>query len=108
MSQEIGSLKNTVDFLRDPPVLFQCATKNSYDLDSSVVTYDNLIYSQTNTWTESSGLDIASGIFTAPYPGAFTLSYQVQSDINNEQVVIYIRKGIQYILVVISFHYYIA
>ena len=68
--------------LRDAPYLHQCG----YSLDAGqgskfTITFDNLFYSSTNT--EGGGLDLETGVFTAPYPGTYTITYSLSAQNNN-------------------------
>ena len=52
-------------------------------LDNSNITYERLLYSNTgdadSSTVEGAGLDISTGVFTAPYSGVWTLSYSATS-----------------------------
>ena len=72
----ITSLQNEIKILRDPPVSFTCASQNGFHSHGRV-TYDSLYYSRTNALTEEGGMDLGSGVYTAPYPGTYTVTFSL-------------------------------
>ena len=48
-------------------------------LDNSNITYERLLYSQAGQEVEGAGLNITSGLFTAPYSAVWTVSYSATS-----------------------------
>ena len=48
-------------------------------LDNSNITYERLLYSNTGEEVEGAGLDISTGVFTAPYSAVWTVSYSATS-----------------------------
>merc|ERR1712083_839132 len=62
---ELKMLEKEVTIIRDPPHLHMCGSHyDSIYGSNTIITYSNLFYSSTNT--EGGGLDITSGVFTAP------------------------------------------
>merc|ERR1719369_901815 len=54
--------------------------------------YTSLLYSSTNT--EGGGLDITTGVFTAPWGGSYTVSWDTSADLGHgEAVSIYLQKN---------------
>merc|ERR1711970_1236788 len=85
IEEENKKLKMSVDVLRDPPVAFACGWKDKFQhVSSMTVTYDSLYYERTNQWTEEGGLDITTGIYTAPYPGTYTVTYSLRVHTTDE------------------------
>merc|ERR1719347_957205 len=64
-----------LEFLRDPPIFFQCAYNQVTEPLESTVTFESMLYSKTNQWTEGSGFDLESGVFTTPYPGTYSIHW---------------------------------
>ena len=86
-------LEKEMAFLRDPPFLHACGSHN-YHLSGSFQTipYTSLLYSSTNT--EGGGLDIETGVFTAPLGGSYTVYWDTQAYLNSgEYVRIYLQKN---------------
>ena len=48
-------------------------------LDNSNITYERLLFSQAGQEVEGAGLDINTGVFTAPYSAVWTVSYSATS-----------------------------
>ena len=78
--EELKMLEKEVTILRDPPHLHMCGSH--YDklqnYNSKPITFSTLLYSATNT--EGGGLDISSGVFTAPWGGSYTVTWSTSSD----------------------------
>jgi len=64
--------------LRDAPESFACGYQDSWNATHSTITYDSIFYERSNQPT--GGLDIGSGVFTAPYPGTYTVTWTLNSD----------------------------
>ena len=63
-------------------------------LDNSNITYERLLYSNTGEGVEGAGLDITTGVFTAPYTAVWTVTYsatsvQYDGDIIQARVILY-------------------
>merc|ERR1712098_10230 len=67
----------SIKVLRDPPESFACGYKDYWPATHSTVTYDSIFYERSNQPT--GGLDIGSGVFTASYPGTYTVSWTLWS-----------------------------
>merc|ERR1712021_237598 len=70
-----------------PPEIVYCGYRGSVS-SPSTITYDSMFYSRTNQPT--GGLDLATGVFTSPFPGTYTVS--VMSN-QSELVYIYMYKN---------------
>merc|ERR1712037_969896 len=68
-----------VTILRDPPYLHMCGSHYAAlsNYNSMTITFSTLLYSATNT--EGGGLDISSGVFTAPVGGSYTVTWSTSS-----------------------------
>merc|ERR1711874_674399 len=72
---ELKMLEKEVTIIRDSPYLHMCGShyeELSY-YQTKTVPYSKLLYSSTNT--EGGGLDISSGVFTAPCAGSYTVTW---------------------------------
>merc|ERR1712083_748764 len=59
---------------------------------SGTIPYTSLLYSSTNT--EGGGLDIITGVFTAPSGGSYTVSWDTTAVLDNGEIVlIYLQKN---------------
>merc|ERR1711892_1389725 len=86
-----NELEIDVSIIRNPPFIHSCGYQSSTSITSQTIPYSSLLYSSTNT--EGGGLDIASGVFTCPWPGSYTVTWSLMADVNaGEYVHIYLRK----------------
>ena len=71
-------LEKEVAILRTSPFLHVCGS-HYRDLhgSSKIITYTTLLYSLTNT--EGGGLDISTGVFTAPHGGSYTVYWDTSA-----------------------------
>ena len=59
---------------------------------SGTIPYTSLLYSSTNT--EGGGLDISTGVFTAPHGGSYTVYWDTSAGMNSgEYMYIYLQKN---------------
>merc|ERR1719244_1467873 len=74
MNERLSLAERELAILRAMPVIHTCGS-HSDDLSGSFMTipYTSLLYSSTNT--EGGGLDITTGVFTAPAGGTYTVSW---------------------------------
>ena len=96
----IKELKEEVSFLKEPPWTFMCGARfddgDYLSITSQAITYSTLFYSSTNV--DGSGLDIATGIFSAGFPGSYTATWSLEAsnEPGEEAVAIFLRKnGVQ-------------
>ena len=65
-----------------PEGWWECAWREEWTgvtLDNSNITYERLLYSNTGDGVEGAGLDITTGVFTAPYTATWTVTYSATS-----------------------------
>merc|ERR1711892_678799 len=87
-------LERDVSIIRNPPFIHSCGSHYEYlSISSQTIPYQSLLYSSTNT--EGGGLDIATGVFTCPWPGSYTVTWSVKGDDNagDADINIYLRKN---------------
>merc|ERR1719477_198766 len=86
-------LEREVAILRAPPYIHSCGSNSGLVSGSSgTIPYTSLLYSSTNT--EGGGLDISTGVFTAPHGGTYTVSWDTGADLDQgEYVYIYLFKN---------------
>merc|ERR1711915_207646 len=77
MNQEQAAEINS---LREVPVIYQCGYQDFTGSLNAYVPYDSLYFSHTNEWTSDGGLDTNTGIFTAPVPGTYIITYSALID----------------------------
>ena len=98
--KENNDLKREISTLRNPPYLHVCGGSkyNWIHSNSRIIDYTTLLYSSTNT--EGGGLDIATGVFTSPWPGSYTVTYSLITwNYQGEGIFdIYLRKNSQIIV----------
>ena len=70
-----------MSFLKEPPFFHACGYQGVViRITKQTVPYKSLIYSSTNT--ESGGLDIDTGILTAPQSGSYTVTWSLSAEDN--------------------------
>merc|ERR1712179_33371 len=86
-------LEREVAILKAPPYIHACGSHyDAISSNSGPIPYTSLLYSSTNQ--ESGGLDISTGVFTAPHGGSYTVSWDAQARLNRwEGVSIYLQKN---------------
>merc|ERR1712179_379974 len=91
-------LEREVAILKAPPYIHACGSHKDYlSASSGTIPYDSLLYSSTNT--EGGGLDITTGVFTAPWGGSYTVSWDTSAYMHQgEYVFIYLQKNGETIL----------
>jgi len=79
ITTEKATVENTatINILRNPPESFTCGYKSIWPATLANITYDSMFYERSNQ--PSGGLDIGTGVFTAPYPGTYTVSWSLSS-----------------------------
>merc|ERR1719308_604733 len=86
-------LEREVAILKAPPYIHSCGS-NYANLSGShmIIPYTSLLYSSTNT--EGGGLDITTGVFTAPWGGSYTVYWDTSAEVDSgEWVDIYLQKN---------------
>jgi len=88
-------LERDVSISRNPPFIHSCGYQYSSHITHQTIPYSSLLYSSTNT--EGGGLDIATGVFTSPLAGSYTVTWSLMAgdDHGNQEnlVVIYLRQN---------------
>merc|ERR1719312_2270306 len=88
MKARTDELEREVVILRAPPFIHTCGSHyDSLPGSSGTIPYTSLLYSSTNT--EGGGLDINTGIFTAPHGGSYTVYWDTSA--RGENVRIYLQ-----------------
>ena len=95
LSVEVSMLRKTaqgqeqaIRRLRDPPIAYYCGYQDAYYTNSQILTYDNVTYSYSNQQT--GGLDASTGIFTAPVPGTYSITYSLKAYNNAGSLVVHV------------------
>jgi len=87
-------LQREVAILRSSPFLHTCGSHYDYLVTShQTIPYTSLLYSSTNT--EGGGLDITTGVFTAPTGGSYSVSWDLVAGLDHGQ---YLQKNGENIL----------
>ena len=91
-------LEREVVILRSSPFLHTCGSHYDYLVTShQTIPYTSLLYSSTNT--EGGGLDITTGVFTAPTGGSYSVSWDLVAGLDHGQYVyMYLQKNGENIL----------
>jgi len=86
-------LEREVAILKAPPYIHSCGSNSGLVSGSSgTIPYTSLLYSSTNT--EGGGLDISTGVFTAPHGGSYTVYWDASAGMDSgEYVYIYLQKN---------------
>merc|ERR1711935_536395 len=86
--------ETSIKVTRDTPEVFYCGYQDLVS-SPSTITYSSMFYSRTNQPT--GGLDLATGVFTTPFPGTYTVTYSLRADTDNgeleQKVIIMLFKG---------------
>merc|ERR1719348_1455101 len=95
MEGKIEHLEREVRFLRDPPISFHCAWLKTTTQKTGALHYDSMYYDRTNQWTSEAGIDIDTGLYTAGYPGTYTISYDLWAgdDTGEKERKLFLRKN---------------
>merc|ERR1719317_1500428 len=86
-------LEREVAILTAPPFIHACGSRSNWlHGNYMAIPYTSLLYSSTNT--EGGGLDITTGVFTAPHGGSYTVYWDTSSVLKSgEYVQIYLQKN---------------
>merc|ERR1719317_1718911 len=79
---EADELKREVAILKAPPFLHICGYNEILSISNQTITYGFLVYSSMNT--EGGGLDITTGVFTAPLGGSYTVYWNLVAQVHSE------------------------
>merc|ERR1719317_816455 len=92
LMSKTDELEREIAILRSPPFLHACGSHNELlGARSGSIPYTSLLYSSTNT--EGGGLDISTGLFTAPCGGSYTVSWATNAYLDSgDDVWIYLQK----------------
>merc|ERR1711892_771878 len=87
-------LERDVSISRNPPFIHSCGYQYSSHITHQTIPYSSLLYSSTNT--EGGGLDIATGVFTSPLAGSYTVTWSLMAGDDHgdqENLVVYLRQN---------------
>merc|ERR1711973_874628 len=91
---ENEELKHEMEFLKDPPIFYQCVYQDHIRGNNKTINFDSEFYSRRNSWTMEGGMDLHTGLFTAPVAGTYSVTYGLY--VHNEQgehAELYIQKN---------------
>jgi len=93
LMSKTDELEREVAILKAPPYIHACGSH--YDIlsaSSGTIPYTSLLYSSTNQ--EDGGLDISTGVFTAPHGGSYTVYWDTSAYLDSGEIVyIYLEKN---------------
>ena len=92
--ENLTKAQTALSFLKEPPYSHACGGYNDrLQLTSNTISYKTLLYSSTNV--KEGGLDIETGVFTAGWPGSYTITWSLRAanDAGEEVVNIHLRKN---------------
>merc|ERR1719250_55380 len=86
-------LEREVAILEAPPYINSCGSHyDRLSASSGTIPFTSLLYSSTNT--EGGGLDISTGVFTAPHGGSYTVYWDTSAHLDHgRSVQIYLQKN---------------
>jgi len=85
LMSKTDELERKIAILRAHPFLHTCGSHNELlGASSGSIPYTSLLYSSTNT--EGGGLDISTGVFTAPCGGSYTVSWATSAKMYHGQI----------------------
>merc|ERR1712055_722439 len=93
LMSKTDELEREVAILKAPPYSHACGSHyNGLSDRSGTIPYTSLLYSSTNT--EGGGLDITTGVFTAPWGGSYTVSWDTTVYLESvEYAFIFLQKN---------------
>merc|ERR1719347_2499504 len=87
-------LEREVSILRAPPFIHACGSNtNLLSFQGQIIPYTSLLYSSTNT--EGGGLDITTGVFTAPWGGSYTVYWDTSASLKYQDSGVYVDIYVQ-------------
>merc|ERR1711887_394195 len=106
LMSKTDELEREVAILKAPPYIHACGSNFNYLSGSSgTIPYTTLLYSSTNT--EGGGLDITTGVFTAPTGGSYTVYWDTLANLYQRGMVhIYLQKNGENIQESVNYSYY--
>merc|ERR1711997_580329 len=92
LMSKTDELEREVAILKDPPYIHACGSNAGLSASYGTIPYTSLLYSSTNQ--EDGGLDISTRVFTAPWGGSYTVSWDTSAELDQfEAVEIYLQKN---------------
>jgi len=90
----IKYLESGVSILKDTPFTFACGAQSRWSTSLATISYETLLYSSTNV-DGPHGLDTSTGVFTAGFPGTYTVTWSlsIYDNAGDYYVYIYLRKN---------------
>merc|ERR1711874_671147 len=73
-------LELEVTRVKEPPYIHACGYQLFSTIKFSTIPYSSMLYSSTNQ--ETGGLDTETGVFTAPHPGSYTVTWSTMAGDN--------------------------
>merc|ERR1711872_666510 len=79
MKQEMSKISQTVEKVTaEAPAAYHCGYRELTSTASNPIYFDSMFYSRTNQ--PSGGLEISSGLYTAPFPGTYKATYSLYAN----------------------------
>merc|ERR1719278_2433509 len=104
LMSKTDELEREVAILKDPPYIHACGSNAGLSASYGTIPYTSLLYSSNQ---EDGGLDISTGVFTAPLGGSYTVSWDYTAYMEHgERVYIYLMKNGRSILESAHYSYY--
>merc|ERR1712241_987579 len=85
LMSKTDELEREVAILKAPPYIHACGSNGGLPASTGTIPYTSLLYSSTNQ--EDGGLDITTGVFTAPLGGSYTVSWDTTAYMYHEEAV---------------------
>merc|ERR1719317_788540 len=91
--EKTDELVREVAILKAPPYIHACGSNTNFlSFQSHTIPYTSLLYSSTNT--EGGGLDITTGVFTAPWGGSYTVYWDTSAKLDHGKFInVFLQKN---------------
>jgi len=97
LSNKCSDQEKSINTLLSPPEVFYCGYRGETSQINSILTFDRFSFLSTNQLT--GGLIPATGIFTSPYTGIYSITWSLSASnsAGDKQVLISLRKNGVYV-----------
>ena len=86
---KLVNLETSLAIIRNPPYLNLCASQHVFAGVSQAISYESIFFSAYNEeWQDSHGMDISSGVFTAPISGIYSVTYSLMNSLHSPEEII--------------------
>merc|ERR1719334_879384 len=93
-NEEFKKLEISMETFKNPPISYICAYKSEAHISRNTLTFDSIYYKRTNEYTKDGGQNLATGIYTAPVSGTYTVTYNLRSYVHDgNMLTLFLKKN---------------